>query len=167
MERPLVSVIMPAYNCAKYIEKAIDSALQQDVPLEVIVINDCSKDDLDRVMLRYEEEERVIYLHNHENLGASGTRNYGVTQAKGRFVAFLDSDDYWMPGKLKKQMAAMKRNRVILCATARELMTPEGICTGRIIPVKEQITYRDLMKQNCINCSSVLMRTEVAKEFPM
>ena len=165
--QPLVSVIIPAYNCADYIKKSIDSVLQQDVPLEIIVINDCSKDRLDEVMLQYQNQANVIYLHNAKNLGASGTRNFGVSQAKGKYVAFLDADDYWAAEKLKKQLTVMKRERVVLCATARELMTPEGVCTGRIIPVKEQITYRDLLKQNCINCSSVLMRTEVAKEFPM
>lgn len=165
--QPLVSVIIPAYNCADYIEKSIDSALMQGVSLEILVINDCSKDHLDEVMQQYQNQPEIVYLHNVKNLGASGTRNFGISQAKGKYIAFLDADDFWAPEKLKKQFAAMKREHVVLCATARELMTPEGVCTGRIIPVKEKIYYRDLLKQNCINCSSVLMRTEVAREFPM
>ena len=167
MDHPLVSVIIPAYNCARCIEKAIDSALEQDISLEVIVINDCSKDDMDLVMLRYLDDDRVVYLHNEYNLGAARTRNYGVSQAKGKFIAFLDGDDYWASGKLKRQLEAIKKNKVVLCGTARELMTPEGILTGRIIPMKEKIRYADLLKQNYFNCSSVLIRTEVAKEFPM
>ena len=62
MDQVLVSVIMPVYNCAAYIEQALESALYQDVPLEVIVINDCSKDNLDRVMQRYESDRRVRYM---------------------------------------------------------------------------------------------------------
>ena len=167
MGNPLVSVVIPAYNCAKSIQKSIDSALNQDVSVEILVINDCSPDNLDQVMEQYQDNPSVVYLKNKKNSGAAQSRNFGVSIAKGKYVAFLDSDDYWEIGKLKKQLEAMKSNRVVLCSTARELMTPEGICTGRIIPVKEKITYHDLLKHNCINCSSVLLLTEVAREFPM
>ena len=82
-------------------------------------------------------------------------------------MAFLDADDIWESGKLEKQVKLLSETGFVLCATARELMTPEGKCSGRIIPVKERISYRELMKHNCINCSSVLMKTCVAREFPM
>lgn len=163
----LVSVIMPAYRCAATIGQAIDSALAQEVALEVIVLNDRSPDDLDTVMEHYADDARVRYVHNDKNLGASGARNYGVQLARGRYVAFLDADDWWDKGKLKKQLALMEKEQVVLCSTARELVTPQGQLTGRIIGVQEQITYRSLLLSNCINCSSVLLRTEVAREFPM
>lgn len=164
---PLVSVVMPAYRCADTIIRAIDSALIQDVPLEIIVLNDCSPDHLDKVMEKYRDEERVIYIRNEKNLGASGTRNRGVQMARGKYTAFLDSDDWWEQGKLKKQLALMEREQVVLCSTARELVTPDGRLTGRVIGVREQITYRSLLLHNCINCSSVLLLTDVAREFPM
>lgn len=164
---PLVSVIMPAYRCAATIRKAIDSALQQDVPLEVIVLNDKSPDDLDQVMQYYQGMEQVRYEHNEVNLGAAATRNRGVQLASGAYVAFLDSDDWWEEGKLKKQLELMKRTKAVLCSTGRELVTPEGQLTGRIIGVKKKLTYRDLLFHNSINCSSVLMKREVAAEFPM
>lgn len=167
MEEPLVSVIMPAYRCADTIKQAIDSVLIQEVPLELLVINDCSPDDLDRVMESYREEERVRYLKNEKNLGASGTRNRGVQMARGTYTAFLDSDDWWEKGKLKKQIDLLERENAVLCSTARELITPEGKRTGRIIGVREEITYRSLLLHNSINCSSVVLRTDVAKEFPM
>jgi len=167
MNEPLISVIMPAYKCAGFIHEAIDSALCQDVPLEVIVINDCSPDDLDAAMERYRDDLRVRYLCNEQNMGAAQSRNRGVQLAKGQYVAFLDSDDRWLPGKLKKQLAAMEETGTVLCATARELMTPEGERTGKIIPVKREITYKELLKHNSINCSSVLLKREVALEFPM
>jgi len=167
MEKPLVSVIMPAYRCADIIPLSIDSALCQNVPMEIIVINDCSPDNLDEVMARYADVPEVVYIKNEHNLGASGSRNRGVSLARGEYVAFLDSDDQWEPGKLHKQLAALEKSGTVLCATGRELLTPEGVRTGRIIPVPEEITYRELLKHNCINCSSVLMKAEVAKEFPM
>ncbi len=166
-QKILVSVVMPAYRCADTIGKAIDSALEQDVPLEVIVLNDQSPDGLDAVMEQYAKDTRVRYLQNERNLGAAASRNRGVELARGRYVAFLDADDWWAPGKLKAQLARMKKEGVVFCSTGRELVTPDGRLTGRVIGVREQITYRSLLLHNCINCSSVLMRTEVAREFPM
>ena len=91
----LVSVIMPAYRCTETICQAIDSALQQDVALEILVLNDDSPDDLDTVMEAYRDDTRVRYLKNGCNLGAAATRNRGVSLAGGEYVAFLDSDDWW------------------------------------------------------------------------
>lgn len=163
----MVTVIIPAYNGASYMHKAIDSALMQDVPMEILVINDCSPDDTDSAMERYKDNPLVSYIKNDENMGVAKTRNRGVSLAKGEYVAFLDCDDYWAENKLKKQLEAMERDGTVLCSSARELLTPEGEPTGRIIPVKEKLTYKDLLRQNPINCSSVLLRTEVAREFPM
>ena len=167
MDKPVISVVMPAYNCAKSIAGAVDSALMQNVPLEVIVINDCSPDNLDEVMARYAENSAVRYIKNEHNMGAAKSRNRGVQLAEGRYIAFLDSDDIWREGKLSRQMALLESTGAVLCCTARELMTPEGECTGRVIPVKEEISYGDLLKHNSINCSSVLIRREAALEFPM
>jgi len=166
-KNPLVSVIIPAYNCVRTIEKAIDSALSQNVELEVIVVDDCSKDDLDGVMERYGGDPRVIYIKNEHNLGAASSRNKAVLMARGRYIAYLDADDYWAPDKIRKQLKTVEAGGAVLCCTSRELMTPEGKLTGRMIPVNSQITYEDLLKHNSISCSSVLIRTEVALEFPM
>ena len=135
----LVSVIMPAWNCAGTIGKAIDSVLVQDVPLELIVVNDTSPDDLDAVMKTYASDPRVRYVKNEHNLGASGSRNRGVALAKGGYVAFLDADDWWEKGKLKKQMQLLTATQAVLCSTGRELLTPDGRQTGRVIGVPEEI----------------------------
>lgn len=162
-----VTVIIPAYNGAAYMHRAIDSALMQDVPMEILVINDCSPDNTDGAMERYKNNPLVTYIKNEKNMGVARVRNKGVAMAKGEFVAFLDCDDYWAEGKLRKQLERIERDGTVLCSTARELLTPEGEPTGRIIPVKEKLTYKDLLRQNPINCSSVLIKTDVAKEFPM
>lgn len=163
----LMSVIIPAYNCAPYIAQSIDSALMQKVPMEIIVINDCSTDDTEAEILKYASNPTVRYIKNETNLGASGSRNLGVQMAKGKYVAFLDSDDWWEPEKLKKQLQLMKETKSVLCGTARLLVNPDGTSMDKIIPVPEEITYRTLLKHNCINCSSVLLFRKVALEFPM
>lgn len=163
----MISVIIPAYNCATTIRQAIESALQQDVLLEIIVIDDQSTDGLDVIMQEYEENPHVIYLKNEENSGPSATRNRGVREARGSYIAFLDSDDYWEQDKLVRQYALLQDTDMVLCSTGRELITHDGELTGRIIPVKERITYEDMLHQNWINNSSVLVKREVLLEFPM
>jgi len=166
-DKVLVSVIIPAHNCSAVICEAIDSVLKQDVSLEAIVINDFSTDDLDSVMEKYSSDSRVKYFVNEKNLGASGTRNKGVLLAEGEYVAFLDADDYWRENKLKKQLALMERTKAVLCTTARELMNTRGESLGRVLPVKEEISYKELLKHNSITTSAVLVKKDVAKEFPM
>ena len=163
----LVSVVMPAWNCAGTVGKAIDSVLAQDVPLELIVVNDTSPDDLDTVMQKYQTDARIRYVKNEHNLGASGSRNRGVALAKGSYVAFLDADDWWEEGKLAAQLAALEMTGDVICSTGRDLMNPDGTFTGKYIPVKSRLDYHELLKHNSINCSSVLILREVALEFPM
>ena len=167
MNKPLVSVIMPAYRCAATVGAAIDSVLCQDVDLELLVIDDCSPESLEEALAPYSANPRVRLLKNEQNMGAAHTRNRGVSLAKGEYVAFLDSDDIWLPGKLQKQLKLMEETGMVLCATARELMSPEGVPSGRVLPVKPEITYRELLKHNSIACSSVVMKREVALEHPM
>lgn len=167
LRKDFVSVVIPAYNCTPYIAQAIDSALAQQVPLEVIVVDDCSTDDLPGLITRYREDSRVRYVRNEKNLGVAKTRNRGVSLARGEYVAFLDADDYWAQGKLRLQLERIREKHAVICSTAREMMTPEGRLTGFVLPVKEDLTYRDMLRQNYIGCSSVLIKTSVAREFPM
>lgn len=94
MKNILVSVVIPAFNCTAYIEKALDSALLQDIPLEIIVINDCSKDNLDELTLHYSKYSKVRYMKNGKNIGAAETRNRGVAESRGEYIAFLNTDNY-------------------------------------------------------------------------
>lgn len=167
MNQPLVSVVIPAYNCANTIAEAIESALIQNVPMEIIVVNDCSPDNLDEVMAQYASIPFLRYIKNEVNMGAAESRNRGITVAQGEYIAFLDGDDYWLAGKLQRQLELMERTGTVLCSTARELMNPDGTLLGKILPVKSEVTYRALLFNNSINCSSVLIRTSVAREFPM
>ncbi len=163
----LVSVVIPVHNGARFVGQAIDSALAQKVPAEILVIDDGSEDDLDGVMRRYRDLPAVRYVKNGKCMGVAGARNRGVSMARGAYIAFLDADDVWMPGKLRRQLDLMQSSGAVICSTARELMLPDGTLTGHIIPTETLISYRRLLRHNQINCSSVLIKTEVAREFPM
>lgn len=164
---PLISVIIPAYNSAGTIAEALESVLAQDVVLEIIVLDDCSTDNLDDVMAGYSSNPVIRYVKNEKNLGVAKTRNKGVDMAAGAYIAFLDADDRWREEKLKKQLRRLEKTRTVLCATGRELMNAKGDLTGKVIPVREGITYKMLLGGNAINCSSVVIEKKVAKEFPM
>ena len=105
----MISVVIPSYNGAETLFQAIDSVLCQTTktPLEILVIDDNSTDDTLEKMGRYGENDRVRYIRNETNKGASASRNRGVQLAKGDYIAFLDADDYWDPEKLEEQEKAL------------------------------------------------------------
>lgn len=162
-----VSVIMPAYNAEKYIAQAIESVLSQNVPLELLVIDDCSSDHTAEVARRYADGKKVILICNDRNLGVAESRNIGIRRAVGKYAAFLDADDWWCEGKLEAQCQKLEGSESVLCCTARELMSSDGTSQNKVIEVPGQITYSMLLRTNSIPCSSVLLETRVAKEFYM
>lgn len=111
IESGLVSIIMPAYNSAQYIDESIQSVLNQTyLNWELIIVDDCSNDDTDIVIQKYLIDKRIIYLKNKQNSGAATSRNKALIKAKGKWIAFLDSDDVWLPSKLKEQIDFMLNN---------------------------------------------------------
>lgn len=106
----LVSVIMPSYNTAEFIKESINSVLNQTYQnFEIIIVDDCSTDNTDEVVAEI-KDERIKYLKNEKNSGAAVSRNRALREAKGKWIAFLDSDDVWLPEKLEKQISFMKEN---------------------------------------------------------
>ena len=106
---PLVSVVMPAYNSARYIAEAIYSALQQDYPaLEIIVVDDGSTDDTVNIVSRYGDKVRLL---SQKNQGSAAARNLGIRQARGKYIAFLDADDAWWRHKIRHQVEALGEGR--------------------------------------------------------
>jgi teichuronic acid biosynthesis glycosyltransferase TuaG len=158
---------MPVYNAEKYIYQAVKSVYNQNVPVEMLVIDDGSTDRTEEMILPFMIRPDFQYIKNEKNTGAAASRNRGVKMAKGRYIAFLDADDWWEEGKLSEQLKIMKKTGAVLCSTGRELMNPDGSTTGKYIPVKETLTYRELLKHNSINCSSVLVERKVMLRFPM
>lgn len=168
MMTPNVSVIIPIYNGEKYIAQAVRSALLQPETAEVILIDGSSTDATERVCTELAQADaRVIYVREETCTGAGAGRNAGVRLAKYDYVAFLDADDWWAPGKLTAQLKAMEKTGAVMCGTARELMTKNGKPTNHVIGTPKIVTYRALLHTNLISCSSVVIRREVALEFPM
>lgn len=163
----MISVIIPVYNGEKTVARAIDSALMQDVEKEILVINDCSTDQTKAVLQPYMDRGEICYLENETNSGVALSRNRGVAAARGEYVAFLDADDCWVRGKLAAQLDRLQETHDVICSTARELVCPGNPKNGQIIPMPSRVSYRQLLGSNSIACSSVLLRTDVAREFPM
>lgn len=116
----LVSVIMPSWNTAKFIKESIESVLRQTYKnLELIIVDDCSTDNTDEIVYSF-DDPRIRYYHNKRNSGAALTRNKGLREAQGEWIAFLDSDDLWMPNKLEYQIKFMTENKYIFSYTEYE-----------------------------------------------
>jgi glycosyltransferase involved in cell wall biosynthesis len=128
-DAPLVSVVIPAYNAAWCVERAIDSVLAQGVrELELIVVDDGSTDGTAGALARYGDALRVI---GKVNGGLSSARNAGIRAARGRYVAFLDADDRWLGNKLERQLALMEaRRELAFCSTAARVEGPSGEALG-------------------------------------
>lgn len=108
--KPLVSVIMPTYNCGRFIAESIRSVLSQTyTEWELLIVDDCSTDETESIVSSY-KDPRIRYMRNERNMGAALTRNRALREAAGRYIAFLDSDDLWLPEKLEKQIAFMQQN---------------------------------------------------------
>ena len=114
----LVSIIMPSWNTGQYIAESIESVLNQTYKnWELIIVDDCSTDNTDEIVVGY-NDERIKYLKNEKNCGAALTRNRALREARGEWIAFLDSDDIWIPKKLEYQLQFMKKNN--LCFSYHE-----------------------------------------------
>ena len=164
---PLVSVVIPTYNSEKYICQAVDSVYIQKVPLELIVIDNGSEDGTIARLTPYLERDDFHLITSPDNIGPAEARNRGTACARGEYVAFLDSDDWWEKRKLSHQVYVMRKSGAVLCTTGRQLRNRDGSDTGHYIPVDRRISYRTLLRHNQINCSSVLVKRSALLEFPM
>lgn len=133
--KPLVSVIVPTYNRSQLLGRALHSVLAQTYPdWECLVIDDASVDETEEVVKRL-GDSRIRYLRHDTNRGASATRNTGIAEARGEHLAFLDSDDEWLPEKLEKQLAVLETTKdpllgVVVCGRIVTKPTGEQIVPG-------------------------------------
>lgn len=165
MERkPAVSIIMPAYNAEKYIEKAICSVQRQTMAdWELIVVDDNSKDATAQIIHRLSAaDDRIVPAFNHTNRGAASCRNSAMDMHRGEYIAFLDADDMWHPEKLDCQLAeAAKTKADIVCCSYALVDEEDQHCHGDFI-VKEQIDLDAMLRRNEIGCSTVLLSPAVS-----
>lgn len=126
MVEGLVSVIMPSWNTSKFIAESIQCVIDQTYQnWELLIVDDCSTDNTDEVVAPFLSDKRVKYLHNEKNSGAALTRNKAMREAQGEWIAFLDSDDLWMPEKLEKQIEFMRKGGYDLSYTEYEKIDEE------------------------------------------
>jgi glycosyltransferase involved in cell wall biosynthesis len=159
--RDLVSIIMPSYNTAPYIRASIQSVQSQSYTnWELLVIDDGSTDETEAILSSL-QDARITVIKNEKNLGAAVSRNRALRQARGRWIAFLDSDDLWSPEKLERQIAFMEENGYAFSYTNYEEMDLQGRKTGAVITGPARIT-RSAMKKFCWpGCLTVMYDRQV------
>lgn len=159
---PLVSVIIPCYNSAAHIEGTLESVRAQTMgDLEILVVDDCSRDGSVGVVQRVAaRDSRLRLFRQSTNQGVARARNRALAQARGRYIAYLDSDDLWAPEKLERQIAFMAERGIGACFTSYETIEQDGTHRN-FIHVPRAITYRQFLK-NTVTCShSLLFDTEL------
>lgn len=158
---PRVSVIMPVRNAARFLDQSTGSVLRQSMPeLELLVIDDGSTDgSVERVNRFAKQDDRVRLLDTAGNQGAAEARNRGLSQCRGRYVAFLDADDCWLEGKLQRQLAFMNDRDAYFCYTAYEKINSDGERFSRHVSVPSRLDHAGLLKGCPIGCSTVMVDT--------
>ena len=155
-EAGLVSIIMPSYNTASFIEETIQSVLNQTYTnWELIIVDDCSTDNTDEVLENI-KDSRIRYFKNDKNSGAAVSRNKALREAKGQWIAYLDSDDLWMPEKLEKQIHFMETNGYAFSYTNYEEIDVNGNKTGVSITGPKKITKTGMFNYCWPGCLTVM-----------
>lgn len=164
----MVSVVMPAYNSEEFITAAIQSVKEQTYSnWELLVIDDASEDKTSAIVKELtREDHRIKLLRNEENQGAGISRNKGISQAKGAYIAFLDADDLWKPHKLQTQLEFMQKNEVSVCFSSYELISENGGKRSEIVQALPYVTYQKLLKSNYIgNLTGIYNASEIGKIY--
>lgn len=169
LESGLVSIVTPAYNAARYLETTIDSVIaQRYTKWEMLIVDDCSYDETPKIIQRYAAtDSRVRFLQNEVNSGPAETRNHAIRHATGQYVAFLDSDDLWLPEKLERQLSYMQQHDHAFTFTAFRRISDDGAQTGRRVDVPQSIDYQGLLKNTVIATSTVVVDRSAVGDFKM
>lgn len=159
--KEFVSVIMPTYNCGRFIRESIDSVLAQTYNnWELLIVDDCSTDETERVVRSF-SDPRIRYMRNNQNQGAALTRNSALREAKGRYIAFLDSDDLWLPEKLEKQVAFMQQNGYAFTYHNYTEIDERSQPLGVLVSGKKHVNRFDMMSCCWPGCLSVMYDAHV------
>ena len=147
----LVSIIMPSWNTAKYIAKSIQCVIDQTYEnWELIIVDDCSTDNTDEVVTPFLSDRRIKLFHNEKNSGAALSRNRALREAKGEWIAFLDSDDLWMPEKLEKQVMFMQEHDYVLSYTEYEKIDEEDMSLNIYVSGPDIVNKRKMYRYDYI-----------------
>lgn len=160
MKEELVSIIMPSYNTGKFIGETINSVIDQTyINWELIIVDDCSSDNTDEIVKNI-KDSRIVYLKNEKNMGAAVSRNRALREAKGKWIAFLDSDDLWKENKLEKQIKFMKDNNYYFSYTNYIEIDENGNQNGKKITGPKRITKTGMFNYCWPGCLTVMYNAE-------
>lgn len=166
MTKNLVSIIIPTYNCGQFIAETIKSVQAQTYKQwEIIIVDDCSTDNTKDVVDSFSNDKRIRYYCLEINSGPAVARTKSMQIADGEYIAFLDSDDLWMPDKLEKQLVFMKENKYAFSCTAYEQIDETGKSLNRIIKTVKKTNYNRLLLDCPVGNSTVMYNVEMMGKF--
>jgi teichuronic acid biosynthesis glycosyltransferase TuaG len=156
----MITIIIPTYNSEHTLEETLSSAMAQSwQDIEILVLDDGSTDNSRQVAQELAAlDSRIRLLSNEKNLGVEATRNRGLDLACGEWIAFLDADDVWQPDKLEKQMAHLHQTGGDLCYTGYSFIDRDSRAIRQPYEVPESISFRQILAENVIGCSTALFR---------
>ncbi|CAM5524139.1 glycosyltransferase family 2 protein [Eoetvoesiella caeni] len=165
----LVSIIVPAFRAESYISETVESVLQQTYQdWEMLIADDCSPDDTVKIVSAWAtRDQRIRLIECGKNGGPAAARNAALKQSRGRWIAFLDSDDIWLPTKLQDSLAFALEHNAALVFTAFRRMSFDGSEVGRHIKVPRKVTYRQLLGNTVIATSTVLIDRDQTGDISM
>lgn len=164
-----VSIIMPSFNAAKFIAASIQSVIDQTYSnWELLITDDCSKDDTVKIVEQYlVKDNRIKLFSTGKNSGPACARNKSLENATGKYIAFLDSDDIWVSNKLEMQINFMKEKNIAFSFSSYSIMKEDGIQTGNTINVPKVIGYHGYLCNTIIGCLTVVIDREKTGNFMM
>ena len=165
----LVSVITPSYNSSKFIDECINSVISQSYTnWELLIVDDCSDDNSKELLLNLEKrDERIKLTFLDNNIGAAHARNVAIQKAKGKYIAFLDSDDSWDSKKLDKQISFMVQNDIAFSFTSYQSISENGLDIISVIKAPYKMTYNNYLKNTIIGCLTVVIDKKKVGDFEM
>lgn len=164
-----VSVVIPTFNYGRFLARALDSVVRQRHVVEVLVIDDGSTDETPAVIEAYLQESRsareLLRYRRQTNAGPSVARNHGVRLARAPWVAFLDADDYWYPGKLERQVAFAQRHpHAVLYFCGVDIEDSDGRRRRWLPPREGRVTWCDMVRENLVPSATPVVNREVLLE---
>lgn len=158
----LVSIVMPSYNCARFLEDSIKSVISQTYSnWELLIVDDCSTDDSLEIARKFATtDSRISVFRNKKNSGAAVSRNFAIKKAKGKWIAFLDADDLWSAEKLEKQINFMKKHNYSFSYTLYSEISEDGKDTGIYISGPKKVGKNLLYFFNFMGCLTVMYDAE-------
>jgi len=163
----LVSIITPSYNSAKFIKQCIESVIAQTYTnWEMLIVDDYSSDNSLQILKKY-NDKRIQLIELDKNVGASESRNVAIRKAKGKYIAFLDSDDLWEPQKLEKQISFMETEDIAFSFSTYQPISDDESKLYSIIHAPKIVTYSSYLKKTIIGCLTVVIDREKTGGFEM